>query len=104
MFYYGRIWDLLHLIWGMRFVRSRLPIGGFTMKIEVDVDQLRESLLDRAGSAAGVGFPAAMLDVMDIEDESPQELLARAEREGLDLCDFAVDGDADDDYGADEEW
>ena len=55
------------------------------MKIDVDVDQLRESLLDRAGSAAGVGFPAAMLDVVDIEDESPQELLARAEREGLDL-------------------
>lgn len=42
------------------------------MKIEVDVDQLRERLLDRAGSAAGVGFPAAMLDVMDIEDESPK--------------------------------
>ena len=38
------------------------------MKIEVDVDQLRESLIDRAGSAAGVGFPPAMLDVMDIED------------------------------------
>ena len=53
------------------------------MKIDVDVDQLRESLLDRAGSAAGVGFPAAMLDVMDIEDETPQELLARAEHEGL---------------------
>lgn len=43
------------------------------MKIDVDVDQLRESLLDRAGSAAGVDFPAAMLDVVDIEDESPQE-------------------------------
>lgn len=70
------------------------------MKIEVDVDQLRESLLDRAGSAAGVGFPAAMLDVMDIEDESPQELLARAEREGLDLRDLAVD----DDYGASDDW
>ena len=40
------------------------------MKIEVDVDQLRESLLDRAGSAAGVGFPAAMLDVMDIPKSS----------------------------------
>ncbi|MFR7671357.1 MAG: hypothetical protein ACLU0O_12420 [Collinsella sp.] len=39
------------------------------------------------------GFPAAMLDVMDIEDESPQELLSRAEREGLDLHDFAVDDD-----------
>ena len=61
------------------------------MKIDVDVDQLREGLLDRAGSAAGVGFPAAMLDVVDIE--APQELLARAEREGLDLRDFAVDDD-----------
>ena len=63
------------------------------MKINVDVDQLREGLLDRAGSAAGVSCPVAMLDVMDIEDESPQELLARAEREGLDLHDFAVDDD-----------
>lgn len=70
------------------------------MKIEVDADQLRESLLDRAGSAAGVGFPAAILDVMNIEDESPQELLARAEREGLNLCDFTVD----DDCGASDDW
>lgn len=74
------------------------------MKIDVDVDQLRESLLDRAGSAAGVGFSAAMLDVVDIEGESPQELLTRAEREGLDLRDFVVDDDADDDYGADKDW
>lgn len=73
------------------------------MKINVDVDRLRDGLLDRAGSAAGVGFPAAMLNVMDIEDESPQELLARAEREGLDLRDFAVD-DEDDGYDTDEDW
>lgn len=65
------------------------------MKIEVDVDQLRESLIDHAGSASGAGFPAAMLDVVDIEDESPQELRARAEREGLDLRDFAVDDGAE---------
>lgn len=73
------------------------------MKIDVDADQLRESLLDRAGSAACVGFPAAMLDMMDIEDELPQELLARAEHEGLDLRDFAVD-DEDDGYSTDEDW
>ena len=65
------------------------------MKIDVDVDQLRESLLDRVRSAAGMGFPAAMLDMMDIEDESPQELPARAEREGFDLRDFAVDDEDD---------
>ena len=79
------------------------PAGGFTLKINVDMDQLREGLLDRAGSAAGAGFPAAMLDVIDIEDESPQELLARAEREGLDLRDFVVD-DEDDGYDTDEDW
>ena len=73
------------------------------MKINVDLEQLREGLLDRAGSAAGVGFPAAMLDVMDIEGESPQQLLARAEREGLDLRDFAVD-DEDSGYSTDEDW
>lgn len=43
-----------------------------------------------------MGFPAAMLDVVDIEDKSPQELLARAEREGLDLRDFAAGDDTDD--------
>ena len=73
------------------------------MRIDVDIDQLRDGLLDRAGSAAGVGFPAAMLDVMDIEDESPQDLRARAAREGLDLRDFAVD-DADDGCDAGENW
>lgn len=73
------------------------------MKIDADVDQLRESLLDRTGSAAGVGFPTAMLDVMDIEDELPQELLARAEREGLNLRNFAVD-DEGDGYDTDEDW
>ena len=73
------------------------------MKINVDVDQLREGLFDRAGSAVGVGFLAAMLDVMDIEDESPRELLARAEREGLDLRDFAVD-DEDNGFSTDENW
>lgn len=70
------------------------------MNIDVDVDQLRESLLDRAGSAAGVGFLAAILDVVEVEDESPQELLARAEREGLDLRDFVVE----DDYGTSDDW
>ena len=39
---------------------------------------------------------------MDIEDESPQGLLARAEREGLDLRDFAVDDDNGYDTG--EYW
>lgn len=70
------------------------------MKIDVDVDQLRESQLDRAGSAAGVGFPAAMLDVMDIEDESPPRAPNSCRTQSLDLRDLAVD----DDYGAGCDW
>ena len=37
---------------------------------------------------------------MDIEDESPQELLTRAEHKGLDLRDLTVD----DDYEAACDW
>ena len=84
----------MHIIWACDLCGQMFLRNGRAADLRIgNVDQLRESLLDRAGSAAGVGFPAAMLDVMDIEDETPQELLARAEREGLDLRDFAVDDD-----------
>ena len=53
--------------------------------MKIDVDELRQDMLDEAGTAMMDGFPAAMLDVSDIEDMAPEELLERAEREGFDL-------------------
>lgn len=59
--------------------------------MKIDVDELRQDMLDEAGTAMMGGFPAAMLDVSDIEDMAPEELLERAEREGIDLERYEAD-------------
>ena len=56
----------------------------------IDVDALRAYLLDYCGSAMMSGFPAALLDVVDIERASGEELCRMAERMGVDLRRFVV--------------
>lgn len=58
------------------------------MEIEVDVDVLREYLLDYCGIATFSGFPAAVLDVVNIEQADGYELCQIAERLGIDLRRF----------------
>lgn len=52
--------------------------------MQIDVDALREYLLDYCGTAMFSGFPAAMLDVADIEGMSGYELCKKAEDLGID--------------------
>ncbi len=54
----------------------------------IDVDALRKYMLDYCGTAAFGGFPAAMLDVWDIERMSGHELCKKAEELGIDLRRF----------------
>lgn len=61
----------------------------------IDVDRLRAYLLDYVGTAAFSGFPAAIIDVMDISDMDPCELCRKAEGLGIDLSEFAADEAAD---------
>jgi len=61
------------------------------MEIRVDVDELRDYMMDYCGSAAFGGFPAAILDVADIERMSGYELCQKAESMGIDLRRFEVD-------------
>ena len=56
----------------------------------IDVDKLRDYLADYTGTAAFGGFPAALLDTMDIEDMDGFELCHKAEDMGIDLHDFEV--------------
>lgn len=51
---------------------------------EVDEEALRERLMDECGTAMFSGFPAALLDVTDIESASSDELLEMAEHLGVD--------------------
>lgn len=56
----------------------------------VDVDALRTYLLDYCGTALFGGFPAALLDVADIECMDGEELCRKAEDLGVDLRRFVV--------------
>ena len=51
----------------------------------IDIDALRDCLLDCCGTAMFSGFPAALLDVADIERMSGEELCRKAEELGVDL-------------------
>lgn len=58
--------------------------GGALLMDELDEEALRERLMDECGTAMFGGFPAALLDVADIESASSDELLEIAERLGVD--------------------
>lgn len=58
--------------------------------IRMDTDALRDYLLDQCSSAMFSGFPAAVLDVVDIEQADSYELRQMAERLGIDLHKFEV--------------
>lgn len=60
------------------------------MLVNIDVDALRTYLLDYCGTAMMSGFPAALLDVVDIERASGEELCRIAEKLGVDLRRFVV--------------
>ena len=57
--------------------------GGALLMDELDEEALRERLMDECGTAMFGGFPAALLDVADIESASGDELLKMAERLGV---------------------
>lgn len=59
-------------------------IGGALLMDEFDEEALRERLMDECGTAMFGGFPAALLDVADIESASSDELLEMAEHLGID--------------------
>ncbi|MGI6221741.1 MAG: hypothetical protein ACOYIP_07770 [Coriobacteriales bacterium] len=56
----------------------------------IDVDKLRAYLLDYCGTAMFSGFPAALIDVVDIQRADGIELCKIAERLGIDLRRFVV--------------
>lgn len=54
----------------------------------IDIDRLREYLRDYCGTAAYGGFPAALLDLADIDALNDRELCEKAEELGVDLRRF----------------
>ena len=62
----------------------------------IDADALQDYLMNYCGSAAFSGFPAAIIDVAEIESMSGEELCEKAEELGVDLRQFIVEKRRDD--------
>ena len=56
--------------------------------MDINVDALRRDLEEFYGSAAFGGFPAALVDLAQVENASPQQLVELSRRAGLDLTDY----------------
>lgn len=63
---------------------------GITMAT-IDVDKLRDYMKDYFGTAMMGGFPAAILDLADVDSMSGEELCKAAEENGIDPRDFVIE-------------
>ena len=59
--------------------------------MEIDVDELRDYMVDYCGTAAFPDSPAAILDVVDIEQMDGYELCEKAKDLGINLEKFEVE-------------
>ena len=56
--------------------------------MDIDISRLRSDLEDYYGSAMFSGFPAAVVELTQVENGSPQELVELSRRAGFDLNDY----------------
>ena len=60
--------------------------------ITIDVDELREDLREEClGAYFGGGYGAALVEAVDVDNASPEELVQMALDKGLDLRRYQVD-------------
>ena len=59
----------------------------------VDIERLREDLLDYYGTASQSGFPMAIVELGNVENASPYQLVEMAKDAGVDLSDYTIDDD-----------
>lgn len=54
----------------------------------IDIERLKRDLMDYYGTAAHSGFDMAIIDVVDVENASPDKLIDMAIRAGFDIEDY----------------
>lgn len=59
------------------------------MEVEIDIERLREDLINYFGSAMGF-FPVAVMDLAKVESASPQELVDIAIKNNFDLNKYII--------------
>ena len=60
------------------------------MEITIDIDRLRSDLEYYYGTGAFSGMPAMMMEVVDTQRMSDEEIVRKARQEGFDLFKYQV--------------
>lgn len=61
------------------------------MEVEIDIEKLRSDLKDYFGSAMGF-FPVAIMDLIKVQNASPEELINIALKNNFDLNKYIING------------
>ena len=61
------------------------------MEVEIDIEKLRSDLMDYLGTAMGF-FPVATMDLIKVQNASPEELINIALKNNFDLSKYIVNG------------
>lgn len=61
------------------------------MEVEIDIEKLRSDLMDYFGTAMGF-FPVATMDLVKVQNASPEELINISLRNNFDLSKYIVSG------------
>lgn len=56
----------------------------------IDIEKLREEVMDYYGTAAASGFPMAIIELSQAESASDEKLISMAQKIGIDLRNYMV--------------
>ena len=87
---YKKSWHKPPKIWKRNWVKNSIFNIGKEPLVEqkLDIDRLREDILDYYGTAMFNDFAMAVMNVQFIEMASDQDLIAIAQKEGVDLTKY----------------
>ena len=60
------------------------------MEFEIDIDQLREDMLNNYGTAMFNGFPMSLVDIQKIEKATDDELVIMAKKEKINMFEYRM--------------
>lgn len=58
----------------------------------IDIDKLKEDLQDDSyGAYFSRGYGGAIIEAMEIEEDSDEDIIMKAEKKGIDLKDYIIE-------------
>lgn len=60
------------------------------MEFLIDIETLRRDLMNKYGAEIFAGFDMALEDLLEVDDASAEEVIAKAKKAGIDLNQYKI--------------